>query len=54
LNATSAIGDDRLRRHSQDYVAPDFVHETSEQRVRWFKRGYTSGVIDRCDTFVGY
>ncbi len=55
LNAASAIGDDRLQRQSQGYVTPEsFTHGTSEQRVRWFKRGYTSGAISRCDTFVGY
>ena len=55
LNAASAIGDDRLQRESQGYVTPEsFTHGTSEQRVRWFKRGYTSGAINRCDTFVGY
>ena len=28
-----------------------FTHGSSEQRVRWFKRGLGSGQIDSCDTF---
>lgn len=52
LNAASAIGDDRLQRRSQGYVVPDsFTHGTSEQRVRWFRRGLERGGLDACDTF---
>jgi predicted metalloprotease len=52
LGAASAIGDDRLQRESQGYVVPDsFTHGTSEQRVRWFRQGFDSGDIRRCDTF---
>lgn len=52
IRAASAIGDDRLQRESQGYVVPDsFTHGTSEQRVRWFRRGYQSGNIDDGDTF---
>ncbi|HEU4654218.1 MAG TPA: neutral zinc metallopeptidase [Steroidobacteraceae bacterium] len=52
LNAASAIGDDRLQRQAQGYVNPDsFTHGTSEQRVRWFKRGFQSGDMKDCDTF---
>jgi predicted metalloprotease len=40
MNAASAIGDDRLQRQSQGHVVPEsFTHGTSEQRVRWFRRG---------------
>jgi uncharacterized protein len=54
LNAASAIGDDRLQRQAQGYVAPEsFTHGSSEQRVRWFKRGYESGAVGQCDTFAG-
>jgi predicted metalloprotease len=52
LNAASAIGDDRLQRQSRGYVSPEsFTHGSSEQRVRWFKRGYQAGTVDSCDTF---
>lgn len=53
LNAASAIGDDRLQKQSQGYVSPEsFTHGSSEQRVRWFKRGYEQGKVDACDTFA--
>ncbi|HEY9283426.1 MAG TPA: neutral zinc metallopeptidase [Pyrinomonadaceae bacterium] len=52
LRAASAIGDDRLQQQSQGHVVPDsFTHGTSEQRARWFRRGYESGDIRQGDTF---
>ena len=52
LNAATAIGDDRLQKQSQGYVVPEsFTHGTSEQRVRWFKRGIEHGDAGKCDTF---
>jgi predicted metalloprotease len=52
LKAASAIGDDRLQRQAQGYVVPDsFTHGSSEQRVRWFRRGLESGDVGACDTF---
>jgi hypothetical protein len=53
LRAASAIGDDRLQKQSQGYVVPEsFTHGSSEQRVRWFKRGFETGEVGRCDTFA--
>ena len=52
LRAATAIGDDRLQKESQGYVVPDsFTHGTSEQRMRWFKRGFDTGDIRQGDTF---
>jgi predicted metalloprotease len=52
LAAASAIGDDRIQMESRGYVAPEsFTHGSSEQRVRWFRRGIDEGDIERCDTF---
>lgn len=52
LNAASAIGDDRIQRQTQGYVVPDsFTHGSSEQRVRWFRRGFEAGSLKECDTF---
>jgi uncharacterized protein len=53
LNAAAAIGDDRLQKRSQGYVVPEsFTHGSSEQRVRWFKRGMQTGDMASCDTFA--
>ncbi|MDF3073355.1 MAG: putative neutral zinc metallopeptidase [Alphaproteobacteria bacterium] len=52
LNAAAAIGDDRLQRRSRGYVSPEsFTHGTSEQRARWFRRGFEKGEFTACDTF---
>ena len=52
LNAATAIGDDRLQQQTQGRVVPEsFTHGSSEQRVRWFKRGMASGRPKDCDTF---
>ncbi|MBY3063764.1 neutral zinc metallopeptidase [Rhizobium sp. 25PS6] len=54
LNAAQQIGDDSLQKRSQGYVVPEsFNHGTSEQRARWFKRGFDSGQLSACDTFSG-
>lgn len=52
LNAASAIGDDRLQKQFQGSVVPDsFTHGTSEQRVRWFRKGFETGDTRQGDTF---
>lgn len=52
LRAASAIGDDTIQRRTTGSVVPDsFTHGTSEQRLRWFKRGYDSGDMRQGDTF---
>src|SRR5262249_50178434 len=52
LRAATAIGDDRLQKEAQGYVVPDsFTHGTSEQRVRWFRRGVETGDVNQGDTF---
>ena len=52
MRAASAVGDDRLQYRSRGYVVPDsFTHGTSEQRARWFRRGYETGDIRQGDTF---
>lgn len=52
LNAASAIGDDRLQKQMQGQVVPDsFTHGTSEQRMRWFKKGFDTGDVSQGDTF---
>jgi hypothetical protein len=52
INAAGAVGDDRVMKKTQGYVVPDsFTHGTSEQRVRWFKKGFETGDLDQGDTF---
>jgi hypothetical protein len=54
LGAASAVGDDRLQRQAQGRVVPDsFTHGSSEQRMRWFRRGLDTGSLEACDTFRG-
>jgi predicted metalloprotease len=52
LVAARAVGDDFLQKRTQGRIIPDaFTHGTSDQRVRWFTRGYESGRLEDCDTF---
>lgn len=54
LAAAAGVGDDRIQRQTQGTVRPDtFTHGTSEQRQRWFTRGFQSGNMQSCDTFAG-
>lgn len=52
LQAASAIGDDTIQRQTGGRVVPDsFTHGSSEQRLRWFRKGYETGDIRQGDTF---
>jgi len=52
MTAAAAIGDDALQKQAQGYAVPDsFTHGTSQQRMRWFNVGLSTGDIKRCDTF---
>ena len=52
LQAATAIGDDRLQKEATGQVVPDsFTHGSSEQRVRWFRKGFETGDLATCDTF---
>jgi predicted metalloprotease len=54
LNAASAIGDDRLQHEAGRRVDTEsFTHGSSEQRVKWFRRGFDTGRVDQCDTISG-
>lgn len=51
INAANAIGDDTLTRGQVS--SRNFTHGTSEQRMKWLKRGMDSGDPAQCDTFSG-
>ena len=52
LRAASVIGDDAIQRNTTGYVQPEsWTHGSSEQRVRWLRRGLETGDEDQCDTF---
>jgi predicted metalloprotease len=48
LTAAHAIGDDTLG-HTDERT---FTHGSSEQRKRWFRRGFDNGDARQCDTFA--
>lgn len=52
LSAAHAVGDDAIQSKMQGHVVPDsFTHGTSEQRMKWFMKGYNSGDLNQDDTF---
>lgn len=52
IAAAEAVGDDRIQQKTQGQVTPEgFTHGTAEQRMNWFRTGYTNGTLQSCDTF---
>lgn len=53
LNAASKIGDDYLQKQAQGYAVPEtFNHGRSDQRVKWLKKGLSTGNLNYGDTFT--
>ena len=52
ITAAAAIGDDRLQKQARGVAVPEsFTHGSSEQRVRWFRRGFENANPGQCNTF---
>ncbi len=52
IRCASVIGDDYLQKKSQGYaVEESFTHGTAAQRMRWLKKGLSTGDIRQGNTF---
>ena len=52
IRCASVIGDDYLQKKAQGYAVEDsFTHGTAAQRMRWLKKGFTTGDIRQGNTF---
>ena len=52
INCASVIGDDYLQKKAQGYaVEESFTHGTAAQRMRWLKKGLSTGDIRQGNTF---
>ena len=52
LTAASAVGDDTIQKRVQGHVNQEsFTHGSGAQRQQWFRKGYSTGSVDECNTF---
>jgi len=52
INCAQKIGDDYLQKQAQGYAVPEsFTHGTAKQRMKWLKKGLTTGDLSQGNTF---
>jgi uncharacterized protein len=52
LNAAASVGDDTIQKRVQGHVNQEsFTHGSAAQRQQAFRKGYSSGSVDQCNTF---
>jgi len=52
LTAASSVGDDTIQQRTQGHVNQEsFTHGSGADRQKWFRRGYSSGLVQDCNTF---
>ena len=52
LTAASSVGDDTIQQRTQGRVNQEsFTHGSGADRQKWFRKGYSSGLVQDCNTF---
>ena len=52
LTAASSVGDDTIQKRMQGHVNQEsFTHGSGADRQKWFRKGYSSGLVQDCNTF---
>jgi predicted metalloprotease len=52
LTAAQSVGDDTIQKRIQGNVHQEtFTHGSGKQRQEWFRKGFSTGQVDACNTF---